>query len=68
MGESEGGVQQTETSDMMAVAGQAPKQQPRNIRPAWFGICTFAMDFDESSVKVVTQEFTAVVLAGFGTE
>ncbi|EKM54376.1 uncharacterized protein PHACADRAFT_174871 [Phanerochaete carnosa HHB-10118-sp] len=26
------------------------------------------MDFDESSVKVVTQEFTAIVLAGFGTD
>lgn len=31
-------------------------------------ISTRAMDFDdESSVKVLTQEFTAVVLAGFGT-
>ena len=26
------------------------------------------MDFDESSVKVATQEFVAVVLAGFGKE
>ena len=26
------------------------------------------MDFDESSNKIVTREFTAVVLAGFGTE
>ena len=34
--------------------------------PVWH--LHLAMDFDESSVKVVTQEFTAVVLAGFGTE
>lgn len=26
------------------------------------------MDFDESSTKLVTQEFLAVILAGFGNE
>lgn len=26
------------------------------------------MDFDETSVKIVVQEFVAIVLAGFGNE
>ncbi len=31
-------------------------------------VCNLTMDFDEPSNKIVTREFLAVVLAGFGNE